>query len=201
MSTTQRFRPGERLYSQGSTEGKIFRLVTGRALLSIARADGHELLSQIIGRGEAVGFSTVVDDVGYPQSAVARTPVVAQVVTFETWETLCRDHTCFSQAATKSAIQDIRLLLNFVEEMVFDRLDTRLAKQLLVLCTQTADGQFSVRLSQSEIASLLAVSRQSLNKSLGDFEERGLLRRSYRRIELIDVDGISVIANPRSASR
>jgi len=43
-----------------------------------------------------------------------------------------------------------------------------------------------VRMSQSHLASMLGVSRQSLNAALARLQRRGLLRVGFRMIELVE---------------
>ena len=43
-----------------------------------------------------------------------------------------------------------------------------------------------IQLSQSHLASMVGVSRQTLNAALGRLQKRGLLRVGFRLIELVD---------------
>ena len=44
----------------------------------------------------------------------------------------------------------------------------------------------ALRLSQQDLADMLGVSRQSINKQLGRWEQQGLVRLSYGRVALLD---------------
>ncbi len=47
---------------------------------------------------------------------------------------------------------------------------------------------------QEQLALLLALSRQTVNQVLKDFEARGLLRLAYGEIELLDFAGLRALA-------
>lgn len=78
----------------------------------------------------------------------------------------------------------------------FSSLDNRVA-ELLARLAQThgqpaADGQGVVlRISQSDLAAMLSVSRQTINKELRLLERRGLLRVAYGRLTLLDLAGLA----------
>ncbi len=51
-----------------------------------------------------------------------------------------------------------------------------------------------LRVPQEQLAQLLALSRQTVNQVLKDFETRGLLRLAYGEIELLDFAGLRALA-------
>jgi len=51
-----------------------------------------------------------------------------------------------------------------------------------------------LRVPQEQLAQLLALSRQTVNQVLKDFQARGILKVAYGEIELLDLDGLRAIA-------
>ncbi|WP_044409728.1 MULTISPECIES: Crp/Fnr family transcriptional regulator [Rhodopseudomonas] len=51
-------------------------------------------------------------------------------------------------------------------------------------------------LTQEALAMIVGVTRQTVNKILGDFERRGLVSLHYKRIEVVDRSAIQRIALP-----
>jgi len=47
-----------------------------------------------------------------------------------------------------------------------------------------------LRISQSDLAAMLSVSRQTINKELRLLEQRGLLQAAYGRLTLVDLAGL-----------
>jgi CRP-like cAMP-binding protein len=51
-----------------------------------------------------------------------------------------------------------------------------------------------IRLPQATLAHLLGASRSSVNRILKEFENQGLLRVEYRRVEVLDVERLRAAA-------
>jgi CRP/FNR family transcriptional regulator, cAMP and macrophage regulator len=66
--------------------------------------------------------------------------------------------------------------------------------QVADLLAEEAATVGKVPLSQASIATLLGVSRQSVNEALGELRERGLVETGYRMIEVTDLDRLRAVA-------
>lgn len=66
--------------------------------------------------------------------------------------------------------------------------------QVADLLAEEALTNRSVPLSQSSIATLLGVSRQSVNEALGELRDRGAVETGYRLIEVLDPDLLQAVA-------
>lgn len=66
--------------------------------------------------------------------------------------------------------------------------------QVADLLAEEAMLQRKVPLSQSSIATLLGVSRQSVNEALGELREGGIVETGYRMIEVMDLDALRAVA-------
>ena len=62
------------------------------------------------------------------------------------------------------------------------------------LLGEEAESRPEVRLSQTTIAGLLGVSRQSVNEALGRLRDQGLVITGYRSIEVLDPDALARVA-------
>jgi DNA-binding GntR family transcriptional regulator len=52
-----------------------------------------------------------------------------------------------------------------------------------------------LRISQSDLAAMLSVSRQTVNKELRLLEQRGLLQAAYGRLTIVDLAGLLRLAD------
>lgn len=68
-----------------------------------------------------------------------------------------------------------------------------LAQVADVLIEETATSA-EVSLSQASIATLLGVSRQSVNEALGELREKAIVETGYRRIKVLDPDALLSVA-------
>ncbi|GAA3573626.1 Crp/Fnr family transcriptional regulator [Amycolatopsis ultiminotia] len=191
---------GARLYTQEDRHRVMYRIVDGRVWLSYSRPDGKELRYGLVGPGECLGISSLVDGRGLPQSATARTEVTVQVLNWDAFAQLRRKHSCVDDAIMGSMLRDIRILIGFLAEASLDGLPARVARRMLLLSAPDRDGVLAVDLPQAELAAVFGVSRQSLNKVLKGFEAQGLVRLSYGVIRLADPPGLRALAGSAELS-
>jgi len=183
----RRFAPREQIYRQNDRHQHMFRIVSGRVWLTSSRPDGREHLSLFAGPGECFGFSSLIDGEGFPQSAVARSEVNVQMLTKAALERLRAEHRSIDDAMMRSMQRDIRILISQLSAASISDLRSRLAHRLVAYALPRPAQPSVVRLTQSELAGVFGVSRQTINKLLRDFERDGLVRRSYGEVSLLDV--------------
>ena len=66
--------------------------------------------------------------------------------------------------------------------------------QVADLLGEEADARGDIHLSQATIATLLGVSRQSVNEALGRLRDQGAVETGYRHIRVLDSDKLEQIA-------
>ena len=81
-------------------------------------------------------------------------------------------------------------VLDIVEEVVFRRMDTRLASLLL----DHSRVQRPIRMTHQEIAAELGSSREVISRILEDFASQALIRSSRGLIEIVDVESLQIRA-------
>lgn len=82
-----------------------------------------------------------------------------------------------------------RALMSWIENSALNDRQHRLA-HLLLAQAYSAGEQDRVALTQSQLGRLLGCSRQTLSDTLAALEVRGLVRRSYRGVRIIDRSGL-----------
>jgi CRP/FNR family transcriptional regulator, cyclic AMP receptor protein len=185
----------EHIYRQNDRHQRIFRIVSGRVWLTSSRPDGREHLSLFAGPGECFGFSSLIDGEGLPQSAIARSEVTLQMLSKTALAALRAKHRSIDDALMRSMQRDIRILIRQLSAASISDLRSRLAHRLLVYSLPRSPDQLVVRLTQTELAGVFGVSRQTVNKLLRDFERDGLIKRAYGEVELRDVDRLRQLAD------
>ncbi len=195
MASRRQFQATERIYGQDDLHRLMFRIVSGRVWLSYSRPDGREHLSLLVGPGECFGFSSLVDGEGLPQSATARSEVHVQVLTKAALDQLRAKHRSVDDAMMRSMLRDIRILISHLSEATISDLPSRLAHRLLLYAVPDRSNQPVVRLTQSELAGVFGVSRQTVNKVLSDLVTQGLITQSYGQVRLQDVPRLRQLAD------
>ena len=175
------FRRGETIFRHGDIGNALYFLDSGRVKIVVTSEQGEEVLLAILGPGEVFGELSVFD--GMPRSAT--------VVAVEDVTALMLDRAAFQEFVRKEPEVSLHLLAVLsrrlrmgdimVEDCAFLDVPGRLAKKLLELSEQhgnkTPEGvEIQLRLTQRELAGMVAASRESVNKHLAYFRQKGFVR-------------------------
>jgi len=190
------FRKGETIFRQDDPGDALYVVFEGSVQITFGSVDGREITLAILGPGECFGDLALLD--GRPRSAgavaanAARTFVIARDA-FVRW----LDE---RPAAARSLLETLSLRLRQKDESLSDfsllDLSHRLAKRLADLAAidpagkARGTGGIGVAVTQSEIAALLGVSRQSVNKELKKFESRGWITLSRGAVSVRDAPAL-----------
>ena len=198
--TERQFRKGEALLERGQNGSNMMILVSGRARVTATSADGKQLTLMILEAGATLGELALLD--GRPRSA--------DVVAMDNCLALLLERRDFLPLLTQNADLALRLMSVLcdrlrttslaLEEMALTDIPTRLASLLLKL-----SGRYGVdadrgrliqlRLSQGDLSSLIAATRESVNKQLRAWREQGILDEHDGHIILIQPRALQALVD------
>lgn len=184
------FDKGECIFTEGDTDQRMYVIQSGRVKLTRQSADKRVQLLSIQTRGELLGEIPVFDPEGGPRTANA----VAMV---NDTQVVWLDHDALFAWLDKYprvAVDMLQVLANrmranneHIADLVFTDVPGRLAKTLLDLASRFGEPveaglQVPHDLTQEEMAQLVGSSRETVNKALTDFANRGWIAREGRTI-------------------
>ena len=175
---------GMRLYGAGDPPNGLWAVLDGRVQLKGYPAPGLELLVPILSPGTWFGETSTLDGLPRPTDAAA----------LEAARVLHVSMAAFARAAEAApklyhdvgvlACQHQRVALGFIAQTVAHPARVRLA---LLLAGQSGGGQEVVRIRQEDLAMLVGVSRQTLNRHLNVLEREGIIGLAYAAITVRDL--------------
>ena len=188
----RRYDEGETIYSQGDPGEHVYRLLSGSVRISVAKADGRELLYLLLEPGDCFGASSCIDGEPRPHTAQAGEDVQIQVLGRKAFERLRAADRSFDDALLRLANKHMRLLSGFLADAYLKSLKARTASRLVAATSSfgiaTENGiKLAVRLSQSELALMVGCSRQSVNRILQEFHANGLIQIGYGTLVIRDL--------------
>ncbi|HCL85460.1 MAG TPA: hypothetical protein DIC45_02915 [Comamonadaceae bacterium] len=188
------YSPGQFVYVQGSRGTEMYRLVSGTVKISVLRPDGRQITYTLFESGDCFGQTSLVDDQPRPQSTEAATPIEVGVLTKADFRALGHKYPTFHQAITRLLSAQLRVVAQSYEGASLDGLPVRMARKILQTHAdaphQSATGLPQVRLSQSDLASMVGASRQSVNRVLLKLQQQGLIEVGYGSVNIKDLDGL-----------
>ena len=194
------FRRNEVIFHLGDPGDALFIIVSGEVKISLPSDSGDEAILVRLRQGDVFGELALLD--GAPRSATATSigAVEAVVLPREQFRELIADEPVVRDALLASLAGELRRLTTQVEELHFLDITGRLAARLTHLAasqgTTADDGavRLDARLTQSDLASMIGATRQSVNKLLGIFADDRLLRLERDAIVILDREGLARVA-------
>ncbi|MBB2991727.1 CRP-like cAMP-binding protein [Mycolicibacterium iranicum] len=176
-----RLRAGNEIFAEGDGDARLYLIEDGRVKVGRHDPDGRECLFTILGPGEVFGEESVFDPGPRSSSATAMTDVVALAVGRASLMNLTLANPQIAQSLLRILARRIRWTSGNITDTVFADVAARVAKHLLGLAQRFGrqeDGAMRVpmNLTQQQFAHLVGSSRESVNKVLCDFTERGWIR-------------------------
>jgi CRP-like cAMP-binding protein len=183
-ASSRSLRRGDVLFDEGDEAEELFIVESGRIAIANRSPDGRESVVALMTGGDLFGEMSMFDDMG--RSAQARALETSTV------------HAVPYAAVTAELELDPRLLWSVVEllarrlrntdnalaDAVFLDVTGRTAKRLLELAGDADD--FTLPVTQEELAGLVGASRERVNKALASFLRLGWVEQRDRKYHIAD---------------
>ncbi|MDX1502812.1 MAG: Crp/Fnr family transcriptional regulator [Thermoanaerobaculia bacterium] len=191
------FPGGTHVFTVAERGDVVYMLVDGSVKIYVDQEDGSEVILAFLGPGDTFGEMGLVDSAGRS----------ASVLTLEKCECLAMNQLDFHrslQTMSRLSYNLVRLLsrrLRLANEQIqsLSTLDVRgrVARQFLAFAQRYGQDEMGdrvkipLRLTQSDIASLVGASRERVNQVIVDFKESGFLSVDARhRFTVLDLQAL-----------
>ena len=189
----QRLTKGDILFSEGEPGEKLYLIESGKIKLSHTASDGRESIIAVLGAGEMLGELSLFDPGPRTATAIAVTNTKVVSLSHEALLPWLVGRPDLAVSLLAALARRLRRTNEALADLVFSDVPGRVAKALLELGAKfgedSADGLVvHHELTQEELAQLVGASRETVNKALADFSQRGWVRIEQRSVTLLDVD-------------
>lgn len=168
---------GTAIFHEGDPGNALHIVIEGGVRIVVASRKGEEATVALLGPGECVGDLALLDGKPRSASAIASGPTKTLVVRRDDFLDWLSNRPRAAQALLETLALRVRRTDEALADFAFLDMPQRLAKRLLDLATsQQTDGALKgakIRITQAELASMLGVSRESVNKQLNQFSRNG----------------------------
>ncbi len=198
--TSRHFQQGDMIFLQGDPGQTLFLIESGRVRIFVQDDSGQETSMIFYGSGDIFGELAVIDGLPRSASAVATEDTLVHTLSRER----LRAHLASSPQLAYNFMQALSVRVRYTTQQVgnLTLLDvpSRLARKLLELAQQhgqvEAGGvRLDMNLTQSDLASLIGATRESINKALATFRRNGSIRLDQNQITIVDPDALREISS------
>ena len=188
-----KLRKGQVLFREGDDGDHLYIVSSGKVKLGTKASDGRENLLMILGPGDMFGELSLFDSGPRTASAIAVTDSKVLALGQEKVIPWVREHPEVSLQLLARLATRLRRTNEVVGDLVFSDVPGRVAKALIDLGVKFGEKReeglyVNHDLTQEELAQLVGASRETVNKALADFGQRGWLRLDGRSVLILDYE-------------
>jgi CRP-like cAMP-binding protein len=185
---------GEVLFRKGDEGAALYIVVQGRIKVAYPSKSGDEVTLAIFSNGEFFGEMALLD--GMPRSADATALEETQLCVLNRSDFL--SFIVSNPNAVQSVLHALSMRIRKTDDLLgetcFMSISLRLARRLVEMVQNQpaydprSKAPVELNLMQKDLASLLGVSRESINKELKALRDRGVVTTSRNTITIMDMD-------------
>jgi CRP/FNR family cyclic AMP-dependent transcriptional regulator len=180
---------GELIAATGEPPTGIWVVRSGLLEVSRVWADGRCMLNDFAEPGQMVAYLSVLDGIGHPFDISARRPSSVVFIPRAVFSACLAEDPAASAAMLRTLSRLFRHQFDKAEMLLLNGTGARVAKALLYLgrSGMRAPDELELRISQDDIATWLAVRRQTVNEEISRLVSQGILARRYGGVIVKDM--------------
>lgn len=179
---------GKEIFEPGQTVDNLLLLLEGTVKVQQRSDTGREVFLYRVHAGESCVLTTacMLAFEDYSAEGISETEVKAVAIPRKTFDTLVARSTVFREFVFTAYSRRITDLFTLIDDIVFQRMDVRLASRLLEL----ADSTDTVHATHAVLGTELGTAREVVSRTLSEFQRRGWIEQSRGEVRLIGRDGL-----------
>jgi CRP-like cAMP-binding protein len=194
----RRFRRNEVIFHQGDPGDALHVVAMGAVKIVLPSTEGEEAIIATLRPGDFFGELALLDGAARSATAVALEPCDTMELPRAAFHELLDRDAGLRDALLAGLAHELRRLTGHVEELHFLDLAGRLAMRLHRLAREADKNAAEVRLdwpyTQSDLASMIGGTRQSVNKLLSGLVDDGLVVIERDTLIITDVEALGRMA-------
>lgn len=189
---------GTQVFAPGQSADNLLLLLDGSVRVQQRSETGREVFLYRVHAGESCVLTTacMLAFEDYSADGIAETDVTAVVIPRATFDDLVARSKVFREFVFTAYSRRITDLFTLIDDIVFQKMDVRLASRLLEL----ADEAGVVHATHAFLASELGTAREVISRTLAEFHRRGWIEQSRGQVHLVGREGLERMVRSSGAS-
>lgn len=175
------------VFVEGEPGDDLYVIVSGAVKIRHQTANGRETVFAVLGPGDVFGELALFDPGPRTSTVITLTEVEALRMDRNALRTWIIERPEIAEQLLRVLARRLRHTNNTLCDLIFTDVPARVAKQILDLAMRfgtDSGGPVGVEhhLTQKELAQLVGSSRETVNKALADFAQRGWIRQQGKAL-------------------
>jgi len=185
-------RRGDVLFREGDDPDELFVVVSGRIAIANKSIDGRESMVALMEEGDLFGEMGLFDGRGRSAEARALETSVVTAVPYGPVRNLYQDDPALLWRVVAMLAGRLRTMDTALADSVFLDVTGRTAKRLLDLAGD--EDEFSLPITQEELAGMVGASRERVNKAIASFIRLGWIEQIDRTYRITNREQLTIRA-------
>lgn len=169
------------VFNRGEAGSRIYFILNGGVRVSTLSRQGQEIIFDVLVTGDFFGEMSLFDD--KPRTGTVTTLVPTTLFMLGKNEFLAALEKCpaISIRLIRALVSRLRMMDSFIEDVIFLDAAERIAKRVIALARlfgRQGEGdeiRIDLKVSQQELANLVGITRESVNKQFREWEKSGII--------------------------
>lgn len=190
------FPPRYTVFTEGEPGVNLYIMLAGKVKIRRKTTDGRETLIAVLGPTDIFGELALFDPGPRTSTVTTLTEVHTAQMDRRALRAWISAYPDVAQQLLRVLARRLRRTNDALCDLIFTDVPGRVSKQLLELASRfgTNSGQtlsVDLDLTQEELAQLVGSSRETVNKALSDFSQRGWIRQQGRMLSILAPDKLA----------
>lgn len=181
MGSRRRVDAKDVVFNRGDPGNDIYFLLSGGVKVSTLSREGKEIIFDVLVAGDFFGDMSLFDDKPRTGTVTALVPSAFLSLGKAKFLDLLEKYPAVSVRLIKTLTARLRLMDTFLEDVLFLDAEARLAKRVVALSRifgqegKNGEIKIDLKMSQQEMANLVGIARESVNKHFKGWEKSGVI--------------------------
>jgi CRP-like cAMP-binding protein len=198
--TERQYKKGQNIFTEGTFPAGIFFIKKGKIKKYKMLNEGREQIIYICCEGELLGYTALLCEEPYPDSASTLTDATIGFIPKEKLLALIDKHIELSKMLLKNLSHEFGVLVNIITTFTQKTVRERVAFTLLILeekfkDTVNENNEIQIILTREDFANIVGTAVETLVRLLRDFKDENLITTQGRKISITNRQKLLEIAN------
>lgn len=184
----RQFKKKDLIFMEGQTPNDLYFIEKGQVKTYKINYQGKELITGIHRAGEFLGFVPLLEDRAYNENAEVLEDTRISIIPKADFITLIYSSKDIARKFIKMLSNDLEDLENRLLDLAYQPVRQRIANALLKMSEKYSqsgkDGLITV--ARKDISNIVGTATESLNRTLADFKEEGLIEISGEGLKILN---------------
>jgi CRP-like cAMP-binding protein len=187
-------RKKEFLFMEGQNLNDVYFINEGRVKTYKSSSDGKELITGFHGKGDFLGYGSLLEEQPSNETAIVMEDAEVAIIPKQDFLTLIYSSRDVARKFIKLLSNNLADVENRLLNIAYQSVRQRVAGTVLRLSNGSGTANDTISLSRKDIANIVGTATESLNRTLADFRDEGLLSLDHNGIKILNKPKLEKLA-------